>query len=114
MIFLGLNMGFKTVYLTGADHSWYKSFFLDDKNKLYYKDEHFYNKEEVGWTPFYKNVEETEAFDMAGIFTALSRKFKGYQELERYSKFLHKKVYNISKESSIGAFERFEIKVEKP
>lgn len=36
-------MGYKTIYLYGADHSWTKDLKVDDDNIVYYGDRHVYN-----------------------------------------------------------------------
>jgi hypothetical protein len=111
-IFICLNMGFKKIYLVGADHSWHENLYVGNNNTLYFKDVHFYGKRKPKAIPVYKDAEESKrrVFKMSEMFASLSRAFLGYEELERYSKHLGAKVYNASERSYIDAFERYEIK----
>lgn len=47
-VFCAINMGFKKIYLYGAEHSWLKSFECDPRNhKIYMNDGHFYEEENI-------------------------------------------------------------------
>jgi hypothetical protein len=107
-IYIALNIGFKTIYIFGADHSWHESFKVMDDNILYYKNQHYYDKEnqQKKYTPMYKNPEQTQIWTCSEIFLAFSNKFKSYEELEKYSRYMGAKIYNASKISYIDAFER--------
>jgi hypothetical protein len=114
-IFLCLNMGFKKIYLIGADHSWHENIYIDENNKLWFRDVHFFGKKNPKRILLYKDAQESDKhiFNISDFFTALSRMFKGYNELENYSKTTGAKVYNASAKSYIDAFERFKIPSQK-
>lgn len=110
-IFLSLNMGFKKIYIVGADHSWHQNLKIEKDNTLFIKDIHFSDIKEQKDVPFYKNERGLKkyTFTMSEIFAVLSGMFIGHLELEKYSKYLHSKIYNASEVSFIDAYQRFQI-----
>lgn len=114
-IFLSLNLGFKTQYLVGADLSLHETVFVDDENVVCNTENHFYEeKVHKHSKPFWKNSENTVAFKMDELFLAFSIMFKGFRELEAYSKYLNSKIYNASNKSYIDSFERYDLKTKMP
>jgi hypothetical protein len=105
-VYLGLTLGYRKIFLLGADHSWLKDLIVKDDNILYMRNRHFYDKEEAPANPMYVDSHCQRTFRMHEILTALSCTFKGYLELEDYSKFLNSKILNATKGSFIDAFER--------
>lgn len=108
-IFISLNLGIKTNYVVGGDLSMHELLFVNKNNILHLYDKHFYDKEELEAVPYWRNAEETTIFKMDEIFLAFSLMFKGFCELEEYSKFLGAKIYNASFKSYIDAFERYDL-----
>jgi len=104
--FLCINAKYESIFIVGADHSWHQQIFVDENNRLFWKNSHFYDKSKVNLSPIYCNAEQTQIFKMHEIMAALSRMFEGYHILEEYSIYMRVKVYNASKESFIDAFER--------
>lgn len=109
-IFVAINLGFKTIYVTGADHSWHESFYVSENNVLYLKNTRFQDKEVMHLSPFFEDAAEMRPYKMHNLYAALSRMFKGYLELEEYSQKVESKIYNASEKSYIDAFERYKIK----
>lgn len=106
-LYLAINIGFKNVYVFGADHSWHETIYINYENMLCLKDKHFYDEKQIEeHKPAYKNPEGTELWTMAEFFEAFSYKYKSYEELEKYSQSMGTKIYNSSKISYIDAFER--------
>jgi hypothetical protein len=104
--FLAINMGYKKIFLTGADHSWHENIVLGQDNVLCVKVEHFYAEDDLPLRPFYSNPEETETFKTHELFKALSLIFQGHHEVAQYAKFVGASVYNASKKTFIDAYER--------
>ena len=104
--FFALNMGYKKIFIAGADHSWHKDLVVKNNNNLYWKNSHFWDQEEADLTPIWVDSYQKETFKMHLILTSLSYTFSGYFELEKYSKYLNSKIYNITKGSAIDAFEK--------
>ncbi len=106
-LFLALNIGFKEVYLFGADHTWHESLMVNNENVVCFKDSHFYEgTEKTTYRPFYKGIHLKETFTSEEVFVTFSKIFKGYMQVEHYSKYLGSKIYNASEVSFIDAFER--------
>ncbi len=108
-LFISVNVGIKTAYLVGADHSWHESFFVGNDNILYLKNKRFQDREEATYSPFYQDPGETLPYRMDNLLFALARMFQGYRELEEYAKLHHAKIFNASTKSYIDAFERYKI-----
>ena len=109
-IFLATNLGYKKIFLFGADHSWFEQIFVGSDNVLYKKDEHFYNKQE-NKIPIYKAVPRcNEVFKVYEICDIWSDIFEGYIILEEYARQKGVKIYNASSKSYIDAFERIKVR----
>ncbi|MBL7890819.1 MAG: DUF115 domain-containing protein [Bacteroidia bacterium] len=106
-LFLSINLGFKEVYLLGADHTWHENLHMSDDNVLHTKVTHFYeNDQEIKYIPFLKAGNPNVTQKAHEFFDIWSRTFSAYMILERYSKFHHCKIYNASEVSFIDAFTR--------
>ncbi len=105
-IFFSLNMGYKNIYLLGADHSWCQDLCVNDQNQLCILDKHFNGLEKK---IFFKGHTSDEVWNMKDILMAWSKTFEGYMILEKYSRYLNKNIYNITQNSYIDAFIRVKI-----
>lgn len=106
-IFLCVNLGFKKIFILGADHTWHQDIIVDENNVLCTRHIHFYDsKETVNIKPFYKGLHLKETFRMHEIYTAWAKVFFGYTVLYKYAKHRNSKIYNASEVSFIDAFER--------
>lgn len=105
-IFVCLNLGFKKIYIFGADHSWHETIFIDQDNRLCLKNNRSHDMKAADYAPFYMDAAEHVPFKMYNLFKALSRMYESYMELEDYAKSLGAKIYNASEKSYIDAFER--------
>jgi hypothetical protein len=108
-LYVGINIGFKNLYIFGADHSWHEKLMIDKNNILNIKDTHFYDNKNIQYTKAYSEADLSKIFNMHSFFYALSQKFYGYMELEKYSKLLGSKIFNASTKSYIDAFEKIKI-----
>jgi hypothetical protein len=106
-IFLSLNMGFKEIFLVGADHSWHEEIKVDETNKTTVNHEHFYDAGKVTM-PMYKL--DGEEYRIHDIFRKLHLAFKGYFIIKDYAKELNAKIFNASFRSYIDAFPKIKIK----
>lgn len=102
-IYLSILLGFKTIYITGVDHSWVKSIFVNDKNQVCIKDDHFFNPNVVP-TPWLKS--NGELFKMSEILFAFSTMFKSYEILRLFADKADVVIINKTKNSFIDAFKR--------
>lgn len=110
-LFLTVNMGFKDIYLFGADHTWHENLYVNDENVLCVKHIHFYDNEKtVSLVPFYKARHLKETFRMDEIFYIFGKTFYGYVAVNNYAKWRNATIYNASETSFIDAFKRIKPK----
>lgn len=107
-LFMGINMGYKKIYLTGADHTWHENLHMSEDNILHTKVAHFYENEvQVSYKPYFKGSDPQRGTQKAHeFFDIWSRTFKGYWNLKAYADYRRCTIYNASAISFIDAFER--------
>lgn len=99
----GIWLGYRYIYIVGADHSWMQTLSVDSENNIISVQPHFYKDDEneqrrVDTTYLnYRLHEIVESFAIA---------FKSYHTLQRYVLSKGVKVYNATPGSFIDAFER--------
>lgn len=99
-LFLGINKGFKNIYLFGTDHSWHESLQLKANNTVLLNDQHFYNLN--------KNEVVIQA-TVSSFFLSLHKAFKGYEILKKYADYRKVNIYNASSKSYIDVFEKIKL-----
>lgn len=102
-IMTGIRLGFKTIYLAGADHSWSKTLSVTETNTVVSIQPHFYadNKEEHDRVAsVYKDIRLHE------IMYSFHVAFKSYFTILDYAKSEGVEIYNSTPGSFIDAFER--------
>ncbi len=108
-IFNSINMGYRNVYLLGVDHSWMTDLRVDENNNVCTIVRRFYdNNSDNILTPFLKISKEP--YKIFEILSDLSITFFGYHILEKYSQIQKCKIYNLTMDSFIDAFEKKAIK----
>lgn len=102
-IYLCLNMGYKEIYLLGAEHSWTHDMLVKNDNVLYITNRHFSGTpDETPW----KRGATGRTWKMHEILKALHKTFRSYHLLREYADYLNAGVYNLTPDSYIDAFER--------
>lgn len=92
-----INIGYKTIYLYGADHSWTRDLRVDDNNVVCYGDRHVYNT----------NLQVIKKEENIGfLLEAFANMFKSHYLIEEYALSRGIKIWNCTKESFIDAYER--------
>jgi hypothetical protein len=106
-IFLALNMGYKKVYITGADHSWHEELIVNEQNQVTINHNHFYDAK-----PLRMGMMKMDGsnFKIHDILRKLYLSFLGYYFLKEYAQRIGATIYNASKKSYIDAFERVSFK----
>lgn len=108
-IMLGILMGFKNIYIIGADHSWIRTLDVNEHNEVVTVQPHFYednNDERSRVTSVYKNVRLHE------ILLSFHIAFKAYHQIASYAKQRGVNIYNSTPGSFIDAFPRRKLRVE--
>ncbi|MDE6587901.1 MAG: hypothetical protein K2K40_06155 [Paramuribaculum sp.] len=102
-LMIAISLGFKTIYVAGADHSWMKTLDVTDDNTVVSVQPHFYaesNEEKARVTSVYKDVRLHEV--VYSFYVA----FKSYFTIERYARRRGVSIYNVTPGSFIDAFQR--------
>lgn len=102
-IMIGLKMGFRQIYLTGADHSWTKTLAVDDDNLVVSIQPHFYKDNQAEHTrvaSVYKDIRLHE------ILLSFHIAFRSYFFVRRYADTIGASIFNATPGSFIDAFPR--------
>ncbi|MFD2522638.1 hypothetical protein [Emticicia soli] len=101
-LFYAVNMGFKEIYIFGADHSWHEMIRLDDDNNLVVSDKHFFQQKDF-------DIAVKEKSYMSQQLFSLHKAFYGYEVVGQYAQALGVKIYNASARSFIDVFEKIKV-----
>ncbi len=99
-----IDVGYKNIYVVGADHSWLKDLFVAKDNQVYLTHKHFYDKKTLP-NVMYEGT-TNEVWNIANVLMKFVYSFQSYYVLNRYAPKQGSKVYNATPESYIDAFER--------
>lgn len=103
-VFNAINLGYLNIRLYGVDHSWTQEIRVDRMNQVCLTDHHFYDEKEVSLNPWKKC--NGDLYKMHEILRDLAYMFEGYYELKRYADMRNCRIYNMTKQTFIDAFER--------
>jgi len=104
-IMAAINMGFREIYVIGADHSLHREFYVGDDNHIYGRWKHFdgtsgeqpMRKGHAADAPFYRVHE---------VWRGMWRTFRSYHLIAEYARFRGVQVLNATPGSFIDAFDR--------
>ncbi len=102
-LFVAINNSHKNIYLLGAEHSWFNNLHVDESNTVCALDEHFYESD-VKIEPYLTWY--GEKYKLHQLLFDFGRMFRGYHELDAYSKRRGAKIVNLTKNSFIDAFDK--------
>jgi hypothetical protein len=94
-LLLAIYSDYRRVYLMGAESDWSRNTWVDEQNRVRFCDTHFYGSNDG-----------VSSIMMHEGFLALYHAFKGYLNIENYSKQKGVKIYNTNPLSFIDAFEK--------
>lgn len=98
--------GFKTIYLTGADHGWLSTIGVTEKNEVVNFQPHFYKdnaEEHSRVASVYRNVK------LHDVLLSFYLAFRSYHQVEAYAKAKNIRILNSTPGSFIDAFSRSEL-----
>jgi hypothetical protein len=94
--------GYKNINLYGVDHSWLPLLHVDDQNRVFVGQPHFYgeseNSKEMGTSKKYRKLHE--------VLDKFLLTFKGYFDIKEFAEKQDIKIINYTKDSFIDAFEK--------
>jgi len=109
-IMVALREGYRDIALVGADHTWSRDLWVDDRNRVISVQKHFYedNRKE-----FERVAQEYEAYHLHDILNSLTIAFRSYHQIAAYAETLGAKITNCTPGSFIDAFPREELTSDK-
>ena len=103
-ILLALNLGFKDIKITGADHSWHEEVRIDpETNEMTINHEHFYDAQQSRESMYQLSGKK---YYIHAFWQKIYRAFAGYHALKEYATYRGAVITNCSERSYIDAFER--------
>ncbi len=102
-----VNMGFKKIYVTGADHSWLEEIFVADDNTVYLTQRHFYDAQTA--RPDVMKKMGKNKRKLHEILHKFMLAFRGYFDIDDYARSQNVEIINITPNSFIDAFKRQKI-----
>lgn len=104
-IYCMVNAGYRQIELFGADHTWISQMAVDDRNRLFLKDEHFYDKQAVSGRPIL--CEDGSPSTLSFELRLQANAFGAYEMLQGYAGYLGDvSIINRTQGSFIDAFPR--------
>ncbi len=99
-----IHLNYKTIAIVGADHSWLGEISVNDNNEALVHQKHYYDEQ----TSRPEKVQDyiTRPRKLHEILHKFYLSFKGYWDIDTYSKKRNVNIYNCSEVSMIDAFER--------
>ena len=105
-LMLSIWKNYKSIGLIGVEHSWTKSLFVTENNEALLSQPHFYNPEASAKKMSKRGRDRRKLHE---ILTKFLFAFKSYFEILEYANKKNVKIYNLTKNSFIDAFERKDI-----
>ncbi len=102
-----INMGYRRIYLWGADHSWLSEISVNDQNQVLINQKHFYDHQTSQGKPLDKRGVGQR--NMPELLTKFVHAFNGYFVLKEYAESRGISIINATPGSYIDAFERVDL-----
>jgi hypothetical protein len=99
-----INIGYKTIYIIGADHSWLGEISVNEKNEALVHQKHFYDEESSKPEKMQDYIHRPRR--LHEIINKFYLTFLGYWEIKAFADRKDIKIVNASENSMIDAFER--------
>lgn len=102
-IMVAIWLGFKEIYLAGADHSWLRTLSVNDRNEVVSVQPHFYKEDDREKE---RVVSEYKGYRLHQIIYSFYVAFRSYFAIARYASARGVDIYNSTPGSFIDAFPR--------
>ncbi len=98
-----IALGYRTIYVAGADHSWMQTISIDDENHVISVQPHFYKDDSTEQ----RRVDTTyRGLRLHQVVESFAIAFKAYHAVRRYADARGVTVTNVTPGSFIDAFDR--------
>lgn len=104
-----IRMRFNTIYLAGADHSWFKQLWINDHNEIVIEDKHSYDTSDSKSDTGPSTKSNTNSAPTGILYMGLesiAMALKSYIKLNQLAMRKNIQIYNITQGSFIDVFER--------
>lgn len=102
-IMIALREGYRDIDIVGADHTWSRDLWVDDKNRVISVQKHFYDDNEK---EFERVAREYAGYHLHDILNSLTIAFRSYHQIADYAGSIGAKITNSTPGSFIDAFPR--------
>lgn len=99
----GIRDGYGSIYITGADHTWPHSLYVDDLNRVVSVQPHFYEDDKKELDRVAREYAGLHIHDVLGSMVVA---FRSYHQIAEYAKKKGVTIINSTPGSLIDAFER--------
>ena len=103
-IMVGIRLGYKTIGIVGADHSWLADLSVNENNEALLRHVHYYATD--GTQPMKVEDRIDRPRKLHEIIHKFYLSFKGYWQIKTYAKAKRVSIINASSVSMIDAFDR--------
>lgn len=103
-IMVGIRLGYKTIGMVGADHSWLADLSVNENNEALLRHVHYYATD--GTQPMKVEDRIDRPRKLHEIIHKFYLSFKGYWQIKAYANVKHVSIINASSTSMIDAFDR--------
>lgn len=105
-IMTALWLGYRKIYLCGADHSWMRDLSVDNDNCVLSSMNHFYKESDK---EIRRSAAEYSSYRLHDIIYSYYIAFRSYHQIERYAVSIGADIFNATPGSFIDAFRRTEL-----
>ncbi len=102
-IMLALREGYRKIFIAGADHTWSRSLWVDEQNRVVSVQPHFYKDRPAELD---RVAKEYEGYHLHDILNSLTIAFQSYFDIARYARSIGAIIINSTPGSMIDAFPR--------
>lgn len=106
-IMIALREGYRDIYIVGADHTWSRDLWVDDRNRVISVQKHFYKDNDK---EFERVANEYAGYHLHDILNSLTIAFRSYHQIADYASSIGARITNCTPGSFIDAFPRGELK----
>lgn len=102
-IMVALREGYRDIRIVGADHTWSRDLWVDDRNRVISVQKHFYKDNEK---EFERVAQEYAGYHLHHILQSLTIAFRSYHQIADYAASIGARIINCTPGSFIDAFPR--------
>lgn len=102
-IMTALRSGYRRIYLVGADHTWSRTLWVDEENRVVSVQPHFYKDNEKESA---RVASEYAGYHLHDILGSLTIAFRSYFDIREYADCIGAEIINATPGSFIDAFPR--------